>query len=118
MDFKSALILLVGVCVSAFSVWSRMGRTKRSRWWVRTGWDRCFALMIAPAVGIFLVGIVLGSVVIDYSESLTVPFGLFLLSSGLLTLWGGLVQYIPRWFYPRWYLVNKGCVSPRRSSGR
>ncbi len=93
-----------------------MGRTKASRWWVDTGVSESVALMIAPSIAIFAMVIGVAPLV-DNVESLNVPLGLLLFAAVGLAVWGGIMLHIPRWFYPRWYRVNKGWTKPHRRSG-
>lgn len=116
MDIGHLLLVLAGLAVIGFALWSRSGRTRGARWWRDSEASEAAVLLVLPGVGLILVLAGLLPLA-DEPDLLRVLLGLLLAVAFVLVLWGGLRLPIPGWFVPGWHRADvdrRRAARPRR----
>lgn len=101
MTAASIVLTVLGVALTAFSLWERLGRGVNARAWVDSPSDKALsmALMLRPGLGLVLLSlgliIPLGDVVVlGLLVALLGPIGL------VMVFWAILEVPLPRWWVP------------------
>jgi len=91
-------IPLLGGVLLVLSIWGWLGRTRASRWWVRTWEGDSLVLGVLPGMGLVLFGLGIFAVV---DNALLETIGSFVWLAGFPVFLLGFLT--PRWWGPAWY---------------
>jgi hypothetical protein len=92
-------VVAIGAALLGLAIWAWRGRTRRSRWWVRSPGGAQVMLGLVPGLGLIILGVGL----------LTLIGPWFVAVIGLPLLFGAVLEFavifaqLPRWWGPRWY---------------
>ena len=91
--------VVVGAALLLLSIWAWRGRSRRSRWWVRSPFGGQVMLGLVPGLGLIILGVGL----------LTLVGPWFTAVIALPVLFGAALEFavifarLPHWWGPRWY---------------
>jgi hypothetical protein len=93
------VVVIIGAALLGLAIWAWLGRTRRSRWWVRSPYGDQVMLGVVPGIGliVFCVGLL----------TLTGPWITLLIA--LPVLFGAALEFsvifarLPRWWGPKWF---------------
>jgi hypothetical protein len=95
----TGLVVLIGVCLLAVSVWGWAGRSRMARWWVGRPFGPQLVLGLLPGLGLLVLG---GGLLALAGTAVALAVALPMLLGAVLEL-AGMSSLLPGWWGPKWY---------------